>query len=49
RDAYAGFVAGILAMIAVLTFTTIAFTWHTLIGCVVTIVVGNLSRYFRVS
>lgn len=49
RDAYAGFVAGILAMIAVLTFTTIDFTWHTFIGCVVTIVVGNLSRYFRAS
>ena len=43
RDAYAGLIAGILAMTAVLTFTTIDFTWHTFIGCVVTILIGNLS------
>jgi Na+/proline symporter len=43
RDAYAGFIAGILAMVAVLTYTTIDFTWHTLIGCAVTLAVGNLS------
>ena len=39
----AGFVAGILAMVVVLTYTTIDFTWHTLIGCAVTLAVGNLS------
>ncbi len=44
RDAYAGFIAGIAAMVVVLTYTSIDFTWHTLIGCVVTIAVGNLSR-----
>jgi len=44
-DAFAGFVAGLLAMSAVLTFTEIDFTWHTLIGCTVTIVVGNASNY----
>lgn len=46
RDAYAGFIAGILTMIAVLTFTHIDFTWHTLIGCLATIIVGNLFSYF---
>jgi SSS family transporter len=43
RDAYAGFIAGILAMVAVLTYTTVDFTWHTLIGCIVTVVIGNAS------
>jgi SSS family solute:Na+ symporter len=46
RDAFAGFIAGLLAMVAVLAFTSIAFTWHTLIGCCVTLAVGNL-RIFR--
>ena len=46
-DAFAGFLAGILAMIIVLQFTRIDFTWHTLIGCTVTIAVGNLSRAAR--
>jgi SSS family transporter len=43
RDAYIGFIAGLLTMIAVLTWTRIDFTWHTLIGCFVTIVIGTLS------
>ncbi len=47
RDALTGFVAGLLAMVAVLLFTTIAFTWHTLIGCAVTILVGNLRPLIR--
>ncbi len=42
-DAFAGFIAGIIAMTLVLTYTNIDFTWHTLIGCVVTIIVGNIS------
>jgi len=46
RDAYAGFIAGILAMVAVLTYTNIDFTWHTLVGCAVTIAFGNLSLAF---
>lgn len=46
RDAFAGFIAGLLAMVAVLAFTSVAFTWHTLIGCSVTLIVGNL-RMFR--
>ena len=40
-DAVAGFVAGLLAMGAVLRWTAIDFTWHTMIGCLVTIAVGN--------
>lgn len=46
RDAYIGFTAGLLAMVAVLYYTSIDFTWHTFIGCVVTIVVGNVSSLF---
>jgi SSS family solute:Na+ symporter len=44
RDAYIGFVAGIAAMVVVLSLTRIDFTWHTLIGCLVTTLVGNASR-----
>lgn len=46
RDAYAGFIAGLLAMTLVLNYTTVDFTWHTFIGCVTTITVGNLSWLF---
>ncbi len=46
-DAFAGFIAGILAMSAVISFTTIAYTWHTFIGCVVTIAVGNAGAAIR--
>lgn len=44
RDAFIGFICGIIAMVLVLQFTTIDFTWHTFIGCAVTIIVGNLSH-----
>jgi SSS family transporter len=47
KDAAAGFVAGLLAMILVVTFTRVDFTWHTLIGCAVTILVGNLAALRR--
>lgn len=46
-DAFIGFIAGILAMGAVIMLTTIAYTWHTFIGCIVTIVVGNASAALR--
>jgi Na+/proline symporter len=46
-DAYVGFIAGLLAMIVVIASTTIDYTWHTFIGCLVTITVGNLSRLLR--
>ena len=46
-DAVVGFIAGLLTMAAVLKFTTIDFTWHTLIGCVATIAVGNITAVMR--
>lgn len=46
-DATIGFVAGIGAMTWVLRATSIDFTWHTLIGCVVTITAGNCSAFLR--
>ncbi len=47
RDAFAGFIAGIITMVLVLTYTKIDFTWHTLIGCLATVVIGNASRILR--
>jgi len=44
RDAFIGFICGIISMVLVLQFTNIDFTWHTFIGCSVTILVGNLSH-----
>lgn len=46
-DAFAGLIAGLLTMTAVLEFTTIDWTWHTMIGCVTAIVVGNVARRLR--
>jgi SSS family transporter len=45
RDAFIGLLAGLSAMLAVLTLTKIDFTWHTFIGCVVTLLVGNLAHF----
>jgi solute:Na+ symporter, SSS family len=47
RDAFVGFISGLLAMVAVMTFTSIDYTWHTFIGCAVTIGSGNLSALLR--
>ncbi len=46
-DAYIGFIVGILTMVAILTWTDIAFTWHTLIGSLATIVVGVSISFIR--
>ncbi len=46
-DAMIGFVCGLLAMVLVLATTKIDFTWHTVIGSLVTILVGNLSWAVR--
>jgi SSS family solute:Na+ symporter len=43
RDALVGFVAGLAAMTYVILFTAIDYVWHTMIGCAVTMIVGNLS------
>jgi solute:Na+ symporter, SSS family len=44
-DAFIGFIAGLLSMILILYYTKIDWTWHTLIGCAVTVIVGNLSAW----
>jgi SSS family solute:Na+ symporter len=41
RDAFPGLAAGLLAMVAVLAWTPIDYTWHTFIGCAVTMAVGS--------
>jgi solute:Na+ symporter, SSS family len=46
-DAFAGFLAGLATMTWVIYATSIAYTWHTLIGCTATLVVGNLSWLVR--
>ncbi len=43
RDAFVGFAAGLIAMVLVLAFTRIAYTWHTLIGCLATLVAGTVA------
>ncbi len=47
RDAFVGLCAGLITMAAVLYFTRIDFTWHTLIGCITTVLAGNISRLVR--
>lgn len=44
KDAFVGFLFGLTVMVFVLFFTSIDYTWHTLIGCGTTILLGNLSR-----
>lgn len=46
-DATVGFLCGLLAMVLVLAYTRIDFTWHTCIGSAVTILVGNGCRFLR--
>jgi SSS family solute:Na+ symporter len=46
-DGIIGFSAGLLAMIAVLQWTTVDYTWHTLIGCIATVTAGNVSAFVR--
>jgi Na+/proline symporter len=47
RDAFIGISSGLAAMLYVLYWTNIDFTWHTLIGCAVTILFGTLSSTIR--
>ena len=44
RDGFVGFIAAIVIMSVVVLFTRIDFTWHTLIGCITTILAGNASH-----
>jgi hypothetical protein len=34
-------------MMAVIAWTTVDYTWHTLIGCAATLLVGTLSSHLR--
>ena len=45
RDAIIGFIAGMLVMIYIVYSTQIAYTWYTIIGVVVTLLVANTSYY----
>jgi SSS family solute:Na+ symporter len=47
RDAFVGFATGLAAMVAVLLWTRVDFTWHTLIGCLATLAAGKLSTTLR--
>ncbi len=47
KDAMIGFLMGIICTGAILKYTTIAFTWHACIGCVVTLAVAVVSRIVR--
>jgi SSS family solute:Na+ symporter len=48
-DATIGFIAGLLTMIWIVEWTTIGFTWHICIGCIVTIITGTISRFVRIT
>lgn len=41
-EAILGFIAGIMVMVYIIKFTTIAYTWYIIIGVGVTIIVSNL-------
>jgi solute:Na+ symporter, SSS family len=43
KSAFLGFIAGLASMVLIVFLTRIDFTWHTLIGCAVTLMVGCLS------
>lgn len=47
RDAITGFVCGILGMVIVIYSTTVAYTWYTIIGVVITLVTANISNLIR--
>ncbi|MGA9121101.1 MAG: sodium:solute symporter, partial [Bacteroidota bacterium] len=46
-DAYAGFIAAVAVMLAVHEWTSIAYTWHTVIGCTVAIITGNVRPVWK--
>jgi SSS family transporter len=45
KDAIIGFVAGILIMLLVISLKLVAWTWFTLVGVVITILVGSFSGF----
>ena len=46
-DAIIGFAAGILGMVFIIYFTSIAWTWYTLIGVIFTIITALISNLFN--
>jgi Na+/proline symporter len=46
-DAIIGFAAGILGMVFIIYFTSIAWTWYTLIGVIFTLVTANITALFN--
>jgi len=46
-EAFTGFIAGILTMVYVIYYTKIAYTWYTIIGVVVTILIANLFNILK--
>jgi SSS family transporter len=47
QDAFIGFICGLIIMVAVISWTSIGWTWHTLIGSAATIIAGNVSSLFK--
>jgi solute:Na+ symporter, SSS family len=47
QDAFIGFICGLVVMVTIFTWTTIDWTWHTFIGCLTTIIVGNISSFVK--
>ncbi len=43
RDAFIGLITGVIVMVYIIFFTKINFTWHTLFGCIATVLAGYTS------
>jgi SSS family transporter len=48
-DAIIGFIAGILGMVAVIYYTTTAYTWYVIIGVAITLIIANIVSLFTKS
>jgi len=46
-QAMIGFIAGILAMIFVIYYTNIAYTWYVIIGVIITLITANLALLIK--
>jgi SSS family solute:Na+ symporter len=46
-DAFIGFIAGILGMVAIIYYTKIAYTWYVIIGVIITIVIANITYFIN--
>ena len=46
-NAMVGFICGILAMVFVIYYTKVAYTWYVVIGVIVTILAANISMIFN--